>query len=203
MGIYQRWVLPRLIDLAMRNREVRRYRARIVPQARGRVLEIGIGSGLNLPYYGPGVQRLYGLDPSEALLAMTGKRVRGAHLPAELIHRGAEAIPLDDGSMDTVVTTFTLCSVTDPLQALREMRRVLRPHGLLLFAEHGLAPEPSVQRWQRRLTPAWRRIAGGCHLDRKMDALIEQAGFAIEHLATEYARGPRPMTYIYYGRARC
>ncbi|QTQ32128.1 class I SAM-dependent methyltransferase [Aromatoleum bremense] len=122
MRIYERWILPRLIDLAMRNREVRRYRARVVPQARGWVLEIGIGSGLNLPHYGAGVQRLYGLDPSGRLLAMTGKRVSGAHFPVELINCGAEAILLADGSMDAVVTTFTLCSVTDPLQALREMR---------------------------------------------------------------------------------
>ena len=202
MGVYDRWVLPRLIDLAMRNHLVRAYRLRVVPQARGRVLEIGIGSGLNLPIYGARVQRLYGLDPSATLLGMTRKRLRGAPCRVELLERGAEAIPLDDGSVDSVVTTFTLCSVADPLQALREMRRVLRPGGMLLFAEHGLAPEPNVQRWQRRLTPGWRRIAGGCHLDRKMDALIAQAGFAIDELVAEYARGPRPMAYIYAGRAR-
>ena len=202
MGIYDRWVLPRLIDLAMRNQLVRRYRAQVVPQAHGRVLEIGIGSGLNLPFYGARVQRLYGLDPSVILLGMTRKRSRGARCPVELFERGAEAIPLDDGSVDCVVTTFTLCSVADPLQALREMRRVLRPGGMLLFAEHGLAPEHNVQRWQRRLTPGWRRLAGGCHLDRKMDMLIARAGFAIDEIVTEYARGPRLMAYMYAGRAR-
>jgi ubiquinone/menaquinone biosynthesis C-methylase UbiE len=185
----------------MRNREVGRYRARVVPQARGRVLEIGFGSGLNLPFYGEDVQQLYGLDPSATLLAMGRERAAGVVCPVALIECGAEAIPLEDGSIDTVVMTFTLCSVTDPLRVLREIRRVLRPEGALLFAEHGLSPEAQVQRWQRRLTPGWRHIAGGCHLDRKVDALIGEAGFAIEELVNEYARGPRLMTYIYSGRA--
>jgi ubiquinone/menaquinone biosynthesis C-methylase UbiE len=201
MGIYAKWILPRVIDLCMRNREVERYRARVVPQARERVLEIGIGSGLNLPFYGEGVQQLYGLDPSAPLLAMARERTDEAGCPVTLIECGAEAIPLEDGSIDTVVMTFTLCSVADPLLVLREIRRVLRPHGALLFAEHGLAPEARVRRWQRRLTPGWRHIAGGCHLDRKVDALIGEAGFTIDELVTEYARGPRPMTYIYCGRA--
>lgn len=202
MNVYESWVLPRLLDLVMRNREIQRYRARIVPQARGRVLEIGIGSGLNLPYYGGAVERLYGLDPSPRLLAMTAERAHGLPYGVELINRGAEEIPLDDRSVDTVVTTFTLCSVSDPRRALGEMRRVLRPGGLLLFAEHGLAPEAAVRRWQWRLTPAWRRIAGGCHLDRAMDALIDEAGFALDELAAGYARGPRPMAYVYSGRGR-
>lgn len=202
MGIYERWLLPRLIDLCMRNREVRPFRERVVTQARGRVLEIGVGSGLNFPFYGGGVQALYGLDPSEALLAMTRRRQDEVACPVELLRSGAEQIPLDERSVDTIVMTFTLCSIPDPLQALREMRRVLRPGGSLLFAEHGLSPEPGVQRWQRCLTPGWRRIAGGCHLDRRIDALIREAGFAFDDLATEYARGPRPMTFIYSGRAR-
>jgi SAM-dependent methyltransferase len=201
MGIYAKWILPRLIDLCMRNREVERYRARIVPQARGRVLEVGFGSGLNLPFYGEAVQQLYGLDPSASLLCMGRERADGVVCPAALIECGAEAIPLEDGCIDTVVMTFTLCSVADPLRVLREIRRVLRPQGALLFAEHGLAPEARVRRWQHRLTPGWRHIAGGCHLDRKVDALIGEAGFTLDELVTEYARGPRPMTYIYCGRA--
>lgn len=202
MGIYEQAILPRLIDLCMRNREVAGYRARLVPAARGRVLEIGIGSALNLPYYGAAVERLYGLDPSPALLAKARERVRGAPWPAELFQCGAEDIPLDDRSVDTVVMTFTLCSIAEPQRALREMRRVLVPGGSLLFAEHGLAPEPGVQRWQRRLTPFWRRLAGGCHLDREMDALIRDAGFIVSDLAAGYARGPRALAYIYCGRAR-
>lgn len=202
MGIYENWLLPRLIDLCMRNREVGAYRERVVPQAKGRVLEIGIGSGLNLPFYGAGVERLYGLDPSETLLDMTRGRESEVACPLELIQSGAEEIPLDARSVDAVVMTFTLCSIPDPLAALNEMRRVLKPGGTLHFAEHGLAPEPGVQRWQRRLTPGWRRIAGGCHLDRRIDALIREAGFSLDEIDTGYARGPRPMTFIYSGRAR-
>jgi len=123
MGIYAKWILPRLIDLCMRNREVERYRARIVPQARGRVLEVGFGSGLNLPFYGEAVQQLYGLDPSASLLCMGRERADGVVCPAALIECGAEAIPLEDGCIDTVVMTFTLCSVADPLRVLREIRR--------------------------------------------------------------------------------
>jgi len=201
MGVYAKWILPRLIDLCMRTREVGRFRARVVPQAHGRVLEIGFGSGLNLPFYGEDVQQLYGLDPSATLLAMGRERADGAGCPVTPIECGAEEIPLEDGSMDAVVMTFTLCSVADPLRVLREISRVLQPHGVLLFAEHGLAPEVQVQRWQHRLTPGWRHIAGGCHLDRKIDELIGEAGFTIDELVTEYARGPRPMTYIYCGRA--
>jgi ubiquinone/menaquinone biosynthesis C-methylase UbiE len=202
VGFYARWILPRLTDLCMRNSEVQRYRARVVPQAHGRVLEIGIGSGLNLPFYGATVTRLYGVDPSAPLLAMSRGRADSAPCPFDLIACGAEALPLDSGSVDTVVMTFTLCSVAEPLQALAEMRRVLKPGGLLLFAEHGLSPEPRVARWQRRLTPAWRRIAGGCHLDRDVDGLIDAAGFVFDALSTGYARGPRPMTFVYSGRAR-
>jgi ubiquinone/menaquinone biosynthesis C-methylase UbiE len=201
-SFYERWILPRLIDLAMRNPEARRYRERLVPQARGRVLEIGIGSGLNLPYYGPEVERLYGLDPSERLLAMTRHRTRQVRFPVELLEHSAESVPLGDQSVDTVVCTFTLCSVPDPRAALAEMRRVLRTDGTLLFAEHGLAPELQVQRWQRRLNPVWRAIAGGCNMDRKMDDLIAAAGFGTTEASAEYVKGPRVLSYVYAGSAR-
>ena len=201
-SFYERWILPPLIDLAMRNPEARRYRERLVPQARGRVLEIGIGSGLNLPYYGPEVERLYGLDPSARLLAMTRRRGRRAAIALELLERPAEAIPLADRSVDTVVCTFTLCSVRDPRAALAEMRRVLQPGGALLFAEHGLAPEPSVQRWQRRLSPYWCAIAGGCSMDRRMDALVAGAGFRVTEASAQYVKGPRVLSYVFAGSAR-
>lgn len=201
MGFYDRWILPRLTDLAMRNKEATRYRAQLVPQARGATLEIGVGSGLNLPFYGPQVDRLYAVDPSEELLRMAEKKVRRAPFPVELLVRSAEEIPIDDRSIDTVVTTWTLCTIPDPGKALAEMRRVLKPGGVLLFAEHGLAPEASVQRWQHRLNPLWNKLAGGCNLDRKMDELVQAAGFRILELTTEYAKGPRPMSYIYLGRA--
>jgi len=201
-GFYERWVLPRLIDLAMRNKQVTRYREKTIPAAKGRVLEIGAGSGLNLRFYGPQVQHLYALDPSARLLQMAKRRQPAAGFPVEYLETSAEEIPLDSRSIDTVVSTWTLCSVPDAARALREARRVLKPGGLLLFTEHGYAPDPGVQAWQRRLDPLWTRMAGGCHLDRKIDRLIHEAGFDIVELTNEYLKGPRPMTYTYSGEAR-
>jgi ubiquinone/menaquinone biosynthesis C-methylase UbiE len=202
MGFYDKWILPRLVDVAMRNKEATRYRAQVVPNAFGRVLEIGVGSGLNLPFYGSNVEQLYALDPSEELLAMARKQSHAISFPIEFLAHSSEAIPLDNASVDTVVTTWTLCSIDDPVQALREMKRVLKPDGVLLFAEHGLAPEASVQGWQQRLNPLWSKLTGGCNLNRKMDQLIQSSGFRIAQLDTEYAKGPRPMSYIYAGRAQ-
>ncbi len=201
MSFYDRHILPRLLDLAMRNREVTRYRSQVVPQARGTVVEIGIGSGLNLPFYGDNVERLYGIDPSEELLRMARKKADSTRFPVEFSTHSAEALPLGNHCADTVITTFTLCTIPDPVKALQEMKRVLKPGGSLLFAEHGLAPDASVKRWQRRLNPIWNRIAGGCNLDRKIDELIDAAGFRVVELTNEYAKGPRPMSYIYAGRA--
>jgi ubiquinone/menaquinone biosynthesis C-methylase UbiE len=202
MGAYERWILPRLLDLAMRAREATRYRKGVIPAASGHVLEIGIGSGLNLPFYGSAVTRLYGLDPSKALLAMARKKRPRAGFPVELIERSAEDIPLENRSIDTVVSTWTLCTVPDATRALREAWRVLKPGGTLLFVEHGHAPDPNVQLWQRRLDPLWSRIAGGCHLDRRIDRLIVEAGFELVRIEKEYADAPRPLGYMYHGRAQ-
>lgn len=202
MSIYDRWVLPRLIDVAMRNAEATRYRAAIVPKAHGDVLEIGVGSGLNLPFYGSGVKRLYALDPSKELLEMTRKKVGTARFPVEFLACSSEAIPLEDNSIDTVVMTWTLCSVRDPAKALREMKRVLKPGGSLLFAEHGFSCDARVQRWQQQFTPAWKKIAGGCHLDRRIDKLILSSGFDITELQTGYANRLRPLSYMYSGQAQ-
>ncbi len=202
MSFFDHWVSPSLLDLVMRNREITRYRSEIVPRARGCVLEVGVGSGLNLPFYGAQVQHLYAVDPSEQLLRLARKRARSVNFPVEFFARSGEEIPLRDRSMDTVLVTFSLCTIPDPLAALREMRRVLKPGGLLLFAEHGLAADASVRRWQHRFNPFWRRIAGGCNLNRKMDELVESARFRIEDLAVQYAKGPRPLSYIYFGSAR-
>jgi ubiquinone/menaquinone biosynthesis C-methylase UbiE len=201
-GVYERWVLPKLIDLAMRNKQVTRYRRRTIPAAAGRVLEIGAGSGLNLRFYGGEVQHLYALDPSTRLLEMARKKRPAAEFPVEYLDASAEELPLDSGSIDTVVSTWTLCSVPDAARALREARRVLKPGGLLLFTEHGFAPDPRVQAWQRRLDPLWSRVAGGCHLDRRIDRLIREAGFDIAEMTNEYLKGPRPITYTYSGQAR-
>ena len=202
MGFYQDQIVPLLINLAMRQKRLADYRGRIVPAAAGRVLEIGIGSGLNLPFYGQGVQRVIGLDPSPKLLAMARRAERGQTRLVELIEGSAEDIPLDAASVDTVVTTWTLCSIPDSARALAEIRRVLRPGGRLLFVEHGRAPEPNVVWWQDRVTPAWRRLAGGCHLNRAVADLIEGAGFMLDRLQTGYMPGPRVMAFMYEGSAR-
>lgn len=202
MGAYDKWILPRLTDLAMRNKEATRYRSQLVPLACGTVLEVGAGSGLNLPFYSSGVNRLFALEPSEELLRMARKKAEAVSFPVEFLRDSSEEIPVDDRSFDTIVTTWTLCTIPDPIKALSEMRRVLKPGGMLLFAEHGLAPEAGVRAWQERLNPLWRKFTGGCNLNRKLDDLIRLAGFTIAHLETAYAKGLRPMSYIYSGRAR-
>lgn len=202
MSFYQKWILPRLVDVTMRNTVATRYRSRIVPKACGTVLEIGIGSGLNLPFYGIGVEHLYGLDPSEELLAMARKKARALAFPIDFMAHTSEEIPLDDSSIDTVVMTWTLCSIADPVKTLKELSRVIKPGGTLLFVEHGLAPEDRVQDWQQRLNPLWSRLTGGCNLNRKMDQLIRAAGFDFAELKTEYAAGPRPLNYMYSGQAQ-
>lgn len=202
MNWYARTLLPRLTDLAMRHQVMTGYRAQLVPQARGEVLEIGAGSGLNLPFYGAGVSRLHALDPSPALLQMAREPAAKLAFPVDFLCCAAEAIPLADASINSVVMTWTLCTIPDPEQALADIRRVLRPDGELLFAEHGCAPDANVQVWQQRLDPVWSRVAGGCHLNRRIDLLIREAGFVIAPLDTGYAPGPRPMTYMYMGRAQ-
>ena len=201
MGFYAERILPWLLNLAMHNRDLLPYRRHLVPAARGRVLEIGIGPGLNLPFYGPAVDEVIGLDPSLPLLRMAEARAPRQRLPIQLIGGSAEAIPLDDASVDTVVSTWTLCSIGGLADALAEMRRVLKPSGSMLFVEHGRAPDEGVARWQDRLTPVWRPIAGGCHLNRAIDAEIARSGFSLTELQTGYMRGPKPFTFMYEGRA--
>jgi len=202
MGFYQDQILPLLINLSMRQKNLVAYRNRVVPAAEGRVLEIGIGSGLNRPFYSSNARQVIGLDPSLKLLAMARRSRRTVFRYLEFIGGSAEKIPLNSGSVDTVVTTWTLCSIPAALDALREMHRVLKPSGRLLFVEHGRAPELNVQWWQDRLTPIWKRLSGGCHLNRAIGSLIEDAGFQFERLETGYMRGPKPMTFMYEGSAR-
>jgi len=202
MGFYSKYVLPTLTDLAMRSHTLRPERARWVSLAKGAVLEIGVGSGLNLPMYGRDVRKLYALDPSEELLQIARSRAARAAFSVEFLCRPAEAIPLAHGSVDDVVTTWTLCTIPDPVAALQEMRRVLRPEGRLIFVEHGRSPDLAVVRWQDRLTPLWRRVAGGCHLNRPMRVLIEESGFRLERIDTGYMKGPKPMTFLYEGSAQ-
>ena len=201
MGFYRDIVLPRLCDAAMSNWRLEPYRARIVGAAEGRVLEIGAGSGLNLPLYAKATDVL-ALEPDPGLIEMARRAARAAPRPVAFLEASAERIPLADKTVDTVVSTWTLCTIPHAALALQEMRRVLKPGGRLLFVEHGLAPTPGVQKWQHRLTPVWKRISGGCHLDRPIDALVREGGFRLEALQTGYAPGPKVMTWFYEGGAR-
>lgn len=201
MGFYSSWLFPRLLDRIMQQQQMLPFRQRIGKAATGRILDVGVGSGLNLPYYGAQAERILGVDPSPELLRFARKRSRHSFASVELLRGSGEALPIDDKSIDTVAVTFTLCTIANPTAALAEIRRVLRPSGKLLFAEHGRAPEAGVARWQDRLTPVWRRLAGGCHLNRKPDDLIQSAGFKIEGLETGYLKGPRPMAFVYAGTA--
>jgi ubiquinone/menaquinone biosynthesis C-methylase UbiE len=202
MSFYQQHVVPCLVHLAMRQKQHEPYRQRVVGAAEGRVLEIGVGSGLNFPFYGATVISVIGLEPSSALLRMARPRASSAKVPITLLDASAEAIPLDSDSIDTVVTTWTLCTIPNAPVALAEIRRVLRPGGALRFVEHGRAPEPGVARWQDRLDLLWPRIAGGCHLNRKIDALIVGNGFRIDALQNARLPGPRTHTFLYEGSAR-
>lgn len=179
-------------------------RQKIVPLAEGKVLEVGMGGGLNLPFYDPGkVDRLWGLEPSEGMRKLARKNLRRTPIEVEWISLPAGEIPLEDESIDTVLLTFTLCTIPDRREALRQMRRVLKPKGRLLFCEHGAAPDESVRRWQERLTPFWKHIAGGCHLDRPIPEFIEEAGFRIDRMETGYLSGvPRIAGFVYLGTAR-
>ncbi|BCD86508.1 phospholipid methyltransferase [Pseudomonas solani] len=202
MGFYDRHVLPRLIDYACGMGEVMKTRSKIVPQAEGRVLEIGIGTGLNLGFYDPAkVQVVIGVDPAAQMQALARQRADAITIPVETIALELGEIQASDASFDSIVCTFTLCTIPDAPAALKEMRRVLKPGGRLLFAEHGLAPDAPVVRWQHRLTPLWKPFAGGCHLNRDIPRLIEAGGFAIRELHTGYLQGPRPMTFVYRGWA--
>jgi ubiquinone/menaquinone biosynthesis C-methylase UbiE len=202
MGFYRKFVLPHLINLAMSNKDVARCRSEIIPQARGDVLEVGIGSGLNLPFYSNKAAQVRGVDPSIELLQMARKRAVSTSIPVELLNATAEQLPLPNQAVDTIVMTWTLCSIPDPSRALAEMLRVLKSWGNLLFVEHGVAPDPNVRAWQNRINPPWRAVAGGCNLNRKIDHLISAAGFRILQLDTSYLPGPKMFSFTYRGCAQ-
>ncbi len=199
---YERYILPLALDFACGLPMISRQRQLVVPLAQGRVLEVGIGTGLNMRYYDKTrVTKITGLDPALQLHPLARERIAQTGLDVELVGLSAEQIPLPDASFDTVLITYTLCTIPDALAALREMRRVLAPGGRLLFCEHGRAPDASVRRWQDRLQPLWGRVAGGCHLGRDIPALLQEAGFRLTDLHTRYLPGPRPFTFHYWGEA--
>lgn len=198
---YERNLLPYLIDLACGVKPIRRQRMKVIPLAHGRVLEVGLGTGLNMPFYDRArVRNIVGVEPSLRMHRLALKRIRDAGIDVELVGLSAEALPIADASFDTVVSTYTLCTIPDPVAALKEMRRVLVPGGKLLFSEHGRAPDARVAKWQTRLQPTWSKLAGGCMLDRDIPALLVQAGFRPD-FESRYIPGPRLLSYHYWGEA--
>lgn len=203
MSWYQRYLLPRIVHLACGTKPVRKQRAKVIPLARGRVLEIGIGSGLNLPHYDRSkVRKIWGLEPSEGMRRKAARRVAASGLDVEFIDLPGEEIPLDVDSVDTVLVTYTLCTIPDAVAALEGMRRVLKPGGQLIFCEHGMAPDEKVRRWQDRLNPGWSRIAGGCNMNRDIPALLAEGGFEITVDERMYIPGLRILSYNYWGTAQ-
>ena len=203
MSIYDDHVLPHLIDLACSTKPTRKQREKIVHLAEGDVLEIGFGSGLNLPYYDPGkVRRIFGLEPAPGMRRKAQPKVDASELDVEFIDLPGENIPLESKSIDTVLVTFTLCSIDDAVATLEGMRRVLKPGGELLFCEHGAAPDASVRRWQDRLNPGWKRFSGGCNMNRDIPGLIGRAGFRITTDEQMYIPGLRILSYNYWGIAK-
>ena len=202
MGLYSQYILPKVVHFACSLKPNMRQREKVVPLARGRVLEVGIGSGLNLPYYdATRVTRLWGLDPSLEMKRMAEEAARSMSFDVEFIGLPGEEIPLEDNSVDTVLITYTLCTIPETEPALRGMARVLKPGGELIFCEHGTAPDESVRRWQDRMNPIWKRLGGGCHLNRAIPDLIAQGGFRIKGIETMYVPGWRPASFNYWGTA--
>lgn len=203
MGFYDKYFLPRFINCACGTKPIMKQREKVVPRAEGTVLEIGIGTGLNLPFYDPEkVERLIGLDPSEKSWELAAKRAAHLDFDVEFIGLPGEEIPLHDASVDTVLVTYSLCTIPDPIAALRGMARVLRPGGKLIFCEHGRAPDARVVTWQDRINPVWRRLAGGCHLNRDIPGVLQQGGFEISDLQQDYLPGtPKFAGFNYWGAA--
>lgn len=203
MGFYDRHILPRLLSTAMGAKPITYQRKKVVPRAEGRVLEVGFGAGHNLPFYDAGkVSHIWALEPAAEMRARAAARVAQSPIALEFLDLPGEQIPLDDEAADTVLVTYTLCSIPDVHKALGEMRRVLKPSGRMIFCEHGEAPDPGVRRWQARLTPLWKAIGGGCHLARPIPSLIADSGFRIEGLETMYLPGtPRFAGFNYWGSA--
>lgn len=202
MGFYERYILPKLLDRTCGSKPVRKQREKVVPLAKGRVLEIGFGSGRNLPFYaGDSVEHVWALDPSRTAWEQAEEAAKAASFPVEFVEAGAEDIPLAERSVDTVLLTFSLCTIPEPESALREARRVLKSDGRLIFCEHGAAPDRAVRRWQNALNPVWKRLSGGCNLNRDIPALIQQAGFEVMEMSTMYIPGPKFASFNYWGAA--
>ena len=203
MGFYDRHILPVLLNAAMGTKPIRYQRRKVVPRAKGRVLEIGFGAGHNLPFYDAAkVTHLWALEPSNEMRARAAERVSQTSIPLEFLDLPSEQIPLGDEEADTVLVTYTLCTISDVHKALSEMRRVLKPGGTMIFREHGEAPDADVRKWQERITPLWKGLCGNCHVGRPIPKLITDAGFAVTNMETMYLPGtPRFAGFNYWGEA--
>lgn len=203
MSFYEKHCLPHIINFACGMKAIREQRELVVPLARGRVLEVGMGPGLNIPYYNKDqVDMVWGLEPSEGMRDKAQSNISKAPFKVELLDLPGEEIPLDDNSVDTVLLTFTLCTIPDWEKALKQMRRVLKPSGELVFCEHGKAPDKNIQLWQDRINPYWNKFAGGCNLNRPIPELIEKTGFKIQRVDSQYKPGPKPLNFFYHGVAK-
>lgn len=201
MGIYEDRVLPRIVDIALGSKAMGKLRRRACEGLSGEVLEVGFGSGRNVPYYPPGVARVRAVDPATVGRKLAAARVAASPVPVDYVGLDGRHLPVDDDAVDHVLITWSLCTIPDVDRALREVRRVLRHGGTLHFVEHGRAPDPAVARWQDRLTPIQRRLFGGCHLNRPIDALIKRSGLTMATLDIGYQKGPKPFTYMFQGTA--
>lgn len=203
MSFYNRHIMPRFINCVCGMSEISDQRQKVVPGAEGLVVEIGIGSGLNLPHYDPAkVSKVIGIDPDEQMWKAGRDRISQSAVPVERVGLSGEQIPLEKHTADTVLVTYSLCTIPDAVAALQEMRRILKPGGRLLFLEHGAAPEEGVRKWQARIDPVWKRLAGGCHSGRPIPQLLDQAGWKIDELSEGYISGPKPLAYNYWGSAK-
>lgn len=204
MSFYDNRVLPHVIHIACGTKPILKQREKIVPQAEGRILEIGMGSGINIGYYNPNkVEKVWGLEPSIGMRKKAKSRVDAAPFDLEWLDLPGEEIPLDDKSIDTIVLTYTLCTIPDWLSAVKQMRRVLKPGGKLLFSEHGKAPDAVVEKWQERVNPFWMKIAGGCHLNRDIPKLLAEGGLIIKEIDTLYVpKTPKIAGFTYWGYAQ-
>ena len=201
MGFYEEQILPRFIDIALGGRQFARLRARVAAQLDGEVIEIGFGSGHNVPYYPPSVKRVRAVDPATVGRKLAAKRIAATSVPVEYVGLDGQSLPLEDGTVDHVLTTWTLCTIPDVRTALIEIRRVLCPGGVLHFLEHGRSPERKVAHWQDRLTPFQRRIAGGCHLNRPIDQIVADSGLEVTRMDNYYVKGPKAFGYMFEGAA--
>ena len=203
MSLYDKYILPRMLNCACSSKPMVYQRQKVVPLAEGDILEVGIGSGLNLPFYDKSkVNKIWGLDPSKELNRMASKVAAEENLEIDFLISGAEHIPLPDDHVDTILITYTMCTIPEVEQANEEMKRVLKPGGKMIFCEHGKAPDANIHKWQNRINPLWKKIAGGCNLNRDIPALIETSGFKLENLETMYLPStPKIAGYNYWGYA--